>query len=133
MPKLPKVAPRQSVFALNMGGEIKIAAHPLLPGIAGTKVARVQVLRVDIVSEPLISKLKQNHKGYISVTSFIVSLIAVLAKESKDAKVDEHHSQQECKAFIVESAASRAEKVKEVEELKDTRGVSDGKRRLRQL
>ena len=67
------------------------------------------------MSSPFLSKLKKKHEGYIG------SLIADLTKESKDAKVDEDHSQQEHEVFIAESAASRAAKAEEVEELKDTR------------
>ena len=103
---------------VNMGGDIKTAAPTV---IEDTNVARVQLLRADPVSEPFTSKQEKNHEGYVCVTSLIGSLIADLAKESKDAKVDEDHSQQEHEVFIAESAASRAEKAKEVEELKDTR------------
>ena len=69
------------------------------------------------MSELFTSKLEKNHEGYSGVTSLIGFLIADLAKESQEAKVDEEISQQECEA---ESAASRAENVKEVEELEDT-------------
>merc|ERR1712064_232452 len=43
--------------------------------------------------------------------------------ESQEAKVDEDHCQQEYEAFMAESAASRDQKVKEIEELKDTRAA----------
>ena len=64
---------------------------------------------------------KKYHEGYGGVTSLAGSLIADLAKESKEAKVEQDHSLDEYEAFMAESSASRAEKVKEVEELKDTR------------
>ena len=100
---------------VNMGGEITAAAPT---GIAGTNVARVQLLQAAPVSEPSSSKLEKNHEGYSGVLSLIGSLVADLAKESQEANVEEDHSQQEYEAFMAESAASRAQKVKEIEELK---------------
>ena len=55
--------------------------------------------------------------------SLIGSLVADLAKESQEAKVEEDHSQQEYEAFMAESAASRAEKVREVAELEDAKAA----------
>ena len=51
-PKLHKAASKAEIsaddrFYVNMGGDIKTAAPP---GIAGTNVARVQLLRADPVS-----------------------------------------------------------------------------------
>jgi len=124
-PKLHKAAPKAELSAddriyVNMGGEITTAAPT---GIAGTNVARVQLLQADPVSEPFSSKLEKNHEGYSGVVSLIGSLVADLAKESQEAKVEEDHSQQEYEAFMAESAASRDQKVKEIEELKDTRAA----------
>ena len=59
-------------------------------------------------------------RRYSGVISLIGSLIADLAKEPQKAKLEEDRSQKEYDAFMVEWAASRAQKVKEVE-LKDTR------------
>merc|ERR1712136_436780 len=122
-PKLHKAAPKAELSAddhiyVNMGGEITTAAPK---GIAGTNVARVQLLQADPVSEPFSSKYQKNHEGFSGVVSLIGSLVADLAKESQAAKVEEDHSQQEYEAFMAESAASRAEKVKEVEELQNTK------------
>ena len=61
------------------------------------------------------SKLEKNHEEHSGVLSLIGS---DLAKESQEATVEEDHSQQEYEAFMAESAASRAQKVKEIEELK---------------
>merc|ERR1719259_1128225 len=80
-----------------MGGEITTVAPT---GIAGTNVAHVQLLQADPAAEPFTSKLEKNHEGFNGVASLIGSLIADLAKES---------------------AQSRAEKVKEVEELQSTK------------
>ena len=102
---------------VNMGGEISTAAPT---GIAGTSVARVQLLQADPVSEPFSSKLGKNQEGYSGILALIGS---DLAKESQEAKVEEDHSQQEYEAFMAESAASRAQKVKEIEELKDARAA----------
>ena len=105
---------------VNMGGEITTAAPT---GIAGTNVARVQLLQADPVSERFSSKYQKNHEGFSGVVSLIGSLVADLAKESQEAKVEEDHSQQEYEAFMAESAASRAEKVKEVAELEDAKAA----------
>ena len=118
-PKLHKAAPKDELSSddrmyVNMGGEITSAA---LTGIAGMNVARVQLLQADPVSEPFSSKLEKNHEGYSGVLAVIGSLVADLAKESQEAKVEENHSQQEYEAFMAESAPSRAQKVKEIEEL----------------
>merc|ERR1712136_673443 len=122
-PKLHKAAPKAELSSddriyVNMGGEITTAAPT---GIAGTNVARVQLLQADPVSEPFSSKLEKNHEGYSGVVSLIGSLVADLAKESQEAKVDEDHSQGDYEDFTKESAQSRAEKVKEVEELQSTK------------
>ena len=63
------------------------------------------------------------NEGFSGVVSLIGSLVADLAKESQEAKVEEDHSQQEYEAFMAESAASRAEKVKEVAELEDAKAA----------
>ena len=124
-PKLHKAAPKAELSAddriyVNMGGEITTAAPT---GIAGTNVARVQLLQADPVSEPFSSKYQKNHEGFSGVVSLIGSLVADLAKESQEAKVDEDHSQQVYEAFMAESAASRAEKVREVAELEDAKAA----------
>ena len=121
-PRLHKAAPKAELSSndRNMGGEITTAAPT---GIAGTNVARVQLLQADPVSEPFSSRLGKDHKGYSGVVSLIVSLVADLAKESQESKVHEEHSQQEYEAFMAESVASRGLKVKEIEELKDTRAA----------
>ena len=121
-PRLHKAAPKAELSSndRNMGGEITTAAPT---GIAGTNVARVQLLQADPVSEPFSSKLGKDHEGYSGVVSLIGSLVADLAKESQESKVDEEHSQQEYEAFMAESVASRDLKVKEIEELKDTRAA----------
>jgi len=124
-PKLHKAAPKAELSAddhiyVNMGGEITTAAPK---GIAGTNVARVQLLQADPVSEPFSSKYQKNHEGFSGVVSLIGSLVADLAKESQEAKVEEDHSQQEYEAFMAESAASRAEKVREVAELEDAKAA----------
>ena len=98
-----------------MGGEITTAAPT---GIAGTNVARVQLLQAAPESEPFSSKLQKNHEGHSGVLSLIGSLVADLTKESQEAKVEEDHSQEEYEACMAESAGSRAQKVKEIEELK---------------
>ena len=105
---------------VNMGGEIAAAAPT---GIASTNVARVQLFQAAPASEPFSSKLQKNHEGHSGVLSLIGSLVADLAKESQKANVEEDHSQHEYEAFMVESGASRAQKVKEIEELKDTRAA----------
>ena len=117
-PRLHKAAPKAELSSddriyVNMGGEITTAAPT---GIAGTNVARVQLLQADPVSEPFSSKLEKNHEGYSGVVSLIGSLVADLATESQESKVDEEHSQQEYEAFMAESVASRDQKVKEIEE-----------------
>ena len=124
-PKLHKAAPKAELSSddrmyVNMGGEITTAAPT---GIAGTNVARVQLLQAAPASEPFSSKLQKNHEGYSGVLSLIGSLVADLAKESHEAKVEEDHSQQEYEAFMAESAASRAQKVKEIQESKDARAA----------
>merc|ERR1711916_205586 len=124
-PKLHKAAPKAELSSddriyVNMGGEITTAAPT---GIAGTNVARVQLLQADPVSEPFSSRLEKNREGYSGVVSLIGSLVADLAKESQEAKVEEEHSQQEYEAFMAESSVSRDQKVKEIEELKDTRAA----------
>ena len=81
-------------------------------GVAGTNVARV---------ESCTSKLEKNHEGFNGVASLIDSLVAVLAKGSQEAKVGNAHSQGDYEEFTKESAQSRAEKVKEVEELQNTK------------
>ena len=103
-----------------MGGEITAAAPK---GIAGTNVARVQLLQADPMSEPFSCKLEKNHEGYSGVLSLIGSLVADLVNQSQEAEVEEDHSQQEYEAFMAESAASRAQKVKEIDELKDARAA----------
>ena len=64
---------------------------------------------------------RQTHEGFNGVLSMIGSLIADLAKETQEAKVDEEHAPTEYEAFMSESAASRADKVKELEELQNPR------------
>jgi len=75
----------------------------------------VQLLQAHPVSEPFSFKLEKDYDGHSGVVLLIGSLVANLAKESQEAKVEEDHSQQEYEAFMAESAASRAQKVKEVE------------------
>merc|ERR1712136_291094 len=122
-PKLHKAAPKAELSAddrtyVSMGGEITTAAPT---GIAGTNVARVKLLQADPVAAPFTSKLEKNHEGFNGVSSLIGSLIADLAKESQEAKVEEDHSQSEYEGFMKESSQSRADKVKEVEELQNTK------------
>jgi len=122
-PKLHKAAPKAELSAddrtyVNMGGEITTAAPT---GIAGTNVARVQLLQADPVAEPFTSKLDKNHEGFNGVASLIGSLVADLTKESQESKVEEDHSQAEYEGFMKDSAQSRADKVKEVEELQNTK------------
>merc|ERR1719434_220613 len=122
-PKLHKAAPKAELSAddrtyVSMGGEITTVAPT---GIAGTNVARVKLLQADPVAAPFTSKLEKNHEGFNGVSSLIGSLIADLAKESQEAKVEEDHSQSEYEGFMKESSQSRADKVKEVEELQNTK------------
>ena len=70
-PKLNKAAPKAGLSAdhrscVNKGGEITTAARA---GIAGTRIALVQLLQADAVSEPLISIPDKNHEGYKVVVS----------------------------------------------------------------
>ena len=101
-----------------MGGEITTVAPT---GIAGTNVAHVQLLQADPAAEPFTSKLEKNHEGFNGVASLIGSLIDDLAKESQEANVEEVHSPGDYEEFTKESAQSRAEKVKELEELQNTK------------
>ena len=122
-PKLHKAAPKAELSAedreyVNMGGEITIVAPT---GVGGTHVARLHLLQAVPVAEPLTSKLEKDHEGFNGVSSLIGSLFADLAKETQEAKVDEEHPQLEYEAFMSESAASRADKVKELEELQDAK------------
>ena len=55
------------------------------------------------------------------------SVIADLAKESQEAKVEEDHSQGDYSAFISEFSQSRVEKVNEVEELQNTKAFCLGR------
>jgi len=122
-PKLHKAAPKAELSAddrvyVNMGGEITTAAPT---GIAGTNVPQVQLLQADPAAEPFTSKLEKNHEGFNGVVSLIGSLVADLAKESQEAKVEEANQQGDYEEYMKESAQSRAEKVKEVEELQNTK------------
>jgi len=122
-PKLHKAAPKAELSAddrvyVNMGGEITTAAPT---GIAGTNVPQVQLLQADPAAEPFTSKLEKNHEGFNGVVSLIGSLVADLAKESQEAKVEEANQQGDYEEYMKESAQSRAEKVKEVEELQHTK------------
>ena len=117
---LNRLAPKAYLSAddriyVNMGGEVATAAPA---GFAGTRV--VQLFQAD-APDPFASELEKNHEGYGGVTSLAGSLIADLAKESQEAKVEQDHSLEKYEAFLAESSASRAEKEKEVEEWKDTR------------
>ena len=58
------------------------------------------------MSEPFTLKLEENHEGYNGVVSLTGSLIADLAKDTQEAKVEEGHSQAEFEAFTAELAAS---------------------------
>ena len=83
----------------------------------------MQLLQADRVAEPHTSKLEKNEQGFNDVASLIGSLIADLAKESQEPKVEEDHSQGDYAAFMSESSESRVEKVNEVEELQNTKSV----------
>merc|ERR1712136_271492 len=85
------------------------------------KADRVQLLQVGPVAEPFTSKLEKNEQGFNGVASLIGSLVADLAKESQEAKVEEDRSQGEYEGFMKDSSQSRAEKVQEVEELQNTK------------
>ena len=121
-PKLHKAAPKAELSADvreydNMGGEITTAAPT---GDGGTHVACLHLLQAVPVAEPLTSKLEKDHEGFNGVSSLIGSLFADLAEETQEAKVDEEHPRLEYEAFMSESAASRADKVKELE-VQDTK------------
>ena len=58
--------------------------------------------------------------------SLIGTLIADLAKESQEAKVEEDHSQKDYVAFVPESSRSRVEKVNKVKELQNTKASLSG-------
>jgi len=90
---------------------------------AAPKADRVQLLQVGPVAEPFTSKLEKNEQGFNGVASLIGSLVADLAKESQEAKVEEDRSQGEYEGFMKDSSQSRAEKVQEVEELQNTKAA----------
>ena len=69
-----------------MGGEITTAAPT---GVGGTHFARLHVVQAVPVVEPFTSELEEDHEGFNGVLSLNGSLIADLAKETQEAKVDE--------------------------------------------
>ena len=87
----------------------------------------MQLLQADHVTEPYTSKPEKNEQGFNDVASLIGSLIADLAKESQEAKVEEDHSKGDYAAFVSESSQSRGEKVNEVEELQNTKAFLSGR------
>ena len=66
------------------------------------KADRVQLLQADRVAEPYTSKLEKNEQGFNDLASLIGTLIADLAKESQEAKVEDDHSQKDYAAFVSE-------------------------------
>merc|ERR1712107_596200 len=102
-PALHKAAPKvelsgQDRIYVNMGGEITTAAPT---GIAGTDVERVQLLQ-EPVAEPFTSKFE---------------------KDSTEAQTEEKNSQEQYEEFMAESSASRADKVKEITGLNDSKAT----------
>ena len=63
----------------------------------------MQLLQANRVAEPYTSKLEKNEQGFNGVASLIGPLIADLAKELQEAKVEEDHSQGDYAAFMSES------------------------------
>ena len=83
-----------------MGGEITTAAPT---GIADTDVVRLQLFQ-EPVAEPF-------------------SLIADVEKDSTEAQTEEKNSQEQYEEFMGESSASRADKVKEIGGLNDSKAT----------
>ena len=79
----------------------------------------MQLLQVDAVSEPFNLEAREIHERYSGVAPLIGSSIADLAKKSQEVKVE--HAQEEYDALTADCATSRADKIKEVKELLNTR------------
>ena len=79
-----------------------------------------------IVLPSLTPPSSRKMSGFNDVASLIGSLIADLAMDSQEAKVEEDHSQGDYAVFMSESSESRVQKVNEVEELQNTKASLSG-------
>jgi len=123
-PALHKAAPKVELSGedriyVNMGGEITTAAPT---GIAGTDVARLQLLQ-EPVAEPFTSKFEKKTDGFSGVVALLKKLIADVEKDSTEAQTEEKNSQEQYEEFMGESSASRADKVKEIGGLNDSKAT----------
>ena len=123
-PALHNAAPKAELSGelriyVNMGGEITTAAPT---GIAGTDVSRVQLFQ-EPVAEPFTSKFEKKTEGFSGVVALLKKLIADVEKDSTEAQTEEKNSQEQYEEFMVESSASRADKVKEITGLNDSRAT----------
>jgi len=123
-PALHKAAPKAELSGedriyVNMGGEITTAAPT---GIAGTDVSRVQLLQ-EPVAEPFTSKFEKKTEGFSGVVALLKKLIADVEKDSIEAQTEEKNSQEQYEEFMAESSASRADKVKEITGLNDSKAT----------
>merc|ERR1712227_166777 len=123
-PALHNAAPKAELSGedriyVNMGGEITTAAPT---GIAGTDVSRVQLLQ-EPVAEPFTSKFEKKTEGFSGVVALLKKLIADVEKDSTEAQTEEKNSQEQYEEFMAESSASRADKVKEITGLNDSKAT----------
>jgi len=123
-PALHKAAPKvelsgQDRIYVNLGGEVTTAAPT---GIAGTDVERVQLLQ-EPVAEPFTSKFEKKSDGFTGVVALLKKLIADVEKDSTEAQTEEKNSQEQYEEFMAESSASRADKVKEITGLNDSKAT----------
>ena len=95
-------------MCVNMGSVITTAAPTVLLGSTSLDCSCCKPILLLSLSCPS----SENHGRVNGVVSLIVSLIADLAKETEQAKVDGIYAQEEREAFMSESAACRAEEVR---------------------
>ena len=102
-----------------MSGEIGTTAPT---GIVNTDVQRLQPLREPVV-ELKTSKFEKKTKSFSGVVAFLKKSITDVEKDAMESQTEEKNSQEQYEEFMAESSKSRADKVKEIMGLNDSKAI----------